>query len=187
MGRGQSEFARRLREAMEVTKQRGIDLAEEANLVENTISRWRNADYESGPPSQTRLRNLEPALGLPRGVLLGGREGFEVALKELKTPATVPARGHEGADGVSSVTAGRTRISDPSARPAGDIASMVGDVVAEAVRQVIASNELNGSRANRQDLRDVLRQFAYGLRELGADVSDLWAAIDYLDQHMKDE
>ncbi len=84
----QREFAARLRTVMDQVLQlqgKGAATARKAGVAPNTLSRWRNAGYRSGPPRQMDLRQLEPVLGLPYGALLSEEDEWQEHLKILKT------------------------------------------------------------------------------------------------------
>ncbi len=83
----QAEFAKRLRYVMDEVwpvKIRGRDIAEIAQVAPNTISRWRNPKYASGPPSQRDMQELELAVGLARGSLLAPTSPWKERLEELR-------------------------------------------------------------------------------------------------------
>ena len=68
----QATFAARLTEAFEAARKWGIEqkgVAEELGWAETTLSRYKDPEYEKGPPRDRRRRQLEEVIGIPLGYL----------------------------------------------------------------------------------------------------------------------
>lgn len=56
---------------MDLLRVSGVELFERTGIHPTTVSRYRSADYASGPPAPRRRRLIEHSLGLPEGYLDG--------------------------------------------------------------------------------------------------------------------
>lgn len=68
----QSAFAKRVAEAFDAARKWGVqqkDVAEALGWDETTLSRYKDPEYEKGPPKAQRRRLLERAIGIPEGYL----------------------------------------------------------------------------------------------------------------------
>jgi transcriptional regulator with XRE-family HTH domain len=181
----QADFAARLRQVMKALGIQGVTLAARTGFSPTTISRWRRPTY-IGPPKLAYQRRIERAVNLPEGAFARSSETWTTLLKSLKSRVG-PIREAGSVSRYGMAVTERHEAAGELAASAGEVAAMVGDAVGRALRRVIATNELEGTRAGRRDLVLVLRRLAHDLHAMGADVSDLFVAIDYLQGDKRDE
>jgi transcriptional regulator with XRE-family HTH domain len=169
-------YAEWLRQGMEQGGWNQSTLSREAGVSRETVGRVL---HQLSDAEATTLEALAEAMDYPLPTLIVA-PGPKLVQSE---PSGEPSSGLRYESGVTAPQ----RAAGELAASAGEVAAMVGDAVGRALRRVIATNELEGTRAGRRDLVLVLRRLAHDLHAMGADVSDLFVAIDYLQGDKRDE
>jgi transcriptional regulator with XRE-family HTH domain len=142
----------------------------EAGVAWGQVSAWENGHAR---PPRGRLERLTAKFGWPLEIFReGGPLPSEVILAKVPQPA---------AKVTATATRGR-QISAGEPLLDGTAPGALGLAIARVLHEIRAQDDIE-KRARRKDSTVLaLKQLATTARDLGADVSDIWAAIDRLGQ-----